>query len=56
MEHSITSSIKIFSMINMRSKDESYTREQFSIQPDVFTPVHQPILHFTLKQQKANSN
>ena len=56
VEHSITSSIKIFSMINMRSKDESYTREKFSIQPDVFTPVHQPILHFTLKQQKANSN
>jgi len=44
VEHSITSWINIASTINMRSKDESYTREQFSIQPDVFTPVLQPIL------------
>ena len=44
VEHSITSWIKIFSTYNMRFKDESYTREQFSIQPDVFTPVLQPIL------------
>ena len=44
VEHSITKWIKIFSTYNMRSKDESYTREQFSFQPEVFTPALQPIL------------
>ena len=45
VEHSITKWIKIFSTYNMRSKDASYTRGQFSFLPEVFTPVHQPILY-----------
>jgi len=45
VEHSITKWIKIFSTYNMRFKDESYTRGQFSFQPEVFTPVEQPILY-----------
>ena len=45
VEHSITKWIKIFSTYNMRFKDESYTRGQFSFQSEVFTPVQQPILY-----------
>ena len=43
-EHSITTWIKIFSTLYMRFMDESYTREQFSFQSEVFTPALQPIL------------
>ena len=45
VEHSITSWINIASTINMRSMDESYTREQFSFHSEVFTPALQPILY-----------
>ena len=45
VEHSITKWIKIFSTYNMRSKDVSYTREQFSFLSEVFTPALQPILY-----------